>query len=195
MTLNSQENTMPLVSTFQFDVKILRSAEIESGKPGSGDHTLTINPQAGSLGEGSFQECSGLDIEMDVQEYLEGGRNDGVIKRVGRAKYTNLVFKRGMFYTTDGGVNNEMWSWIQKVLAGHRPVPRYDGLIELMIPRPDVVARWEFFRGLPAKIAGPQLNAKTGEIAIEELHIAHEGLRLKIDSPSGQPSSEQGAPT
>ena len=35
-----------------------------------------------------------------------------------------------------------------------------------------------FDRGLPAKISGPQLNAKSGEIAIEELHIAHEGLRL-----------------
>jgi hypothetical protein len=35
-----------------------------------------------------------------------------------------------------------------------------------------------FERGLPARIAGPQLNAKTGEVAIEELHIAHEGLRL-----------------
>jgi hypothetical protein len=28
------------------------------------------------------------------------------------------------------------------------------------------------------KIRGPELNAKTGEVAIEELHIAHEGLRL-----------------
>jgi len=28
------------------------------------------------------------------------------------------------------------------------------------------------------KVSGPQLNAKTGEVAIEELHIAHEGLRL-----------------
>ena len=42
----------------------------------------------------------------------------------------------------------------------------------------DIVASWTYERGLPAKISGPQLNAKTGEIAIEELHIAHEGLRL-----------------
>jgi phage tail-like protein len=41
-----------------------------------------------------------------------------------------------------------------------------------------VVARWAFVRGLPAKVTGPQLNARTGEIAIEELHILHEGLRL-----------------
>ena len=35
-----------------------------------------------------------------------------------------------------------------------------------------------FDRGLPSKVTGPALNAKTGEIAIEELHIVHEGLRL-----------------
>jgi hypothetical protein len=29
------------------------------------------------------------------------------------------------------------------------------------------------------KLTGPALNAKTGEIAIEELHIAHEGLKLE----------------
>ena len=41
-----------------------------------------------------------------------------------------------------------------------------------------VSATWVFDRGLPMKIRGPELNAKTGEVAIEELHIAHEGLRL-----------------
>ena len=35
------------------------------------------------LGDGGFQECSGLDIEMDVQELQEGGFNNGVVRRVG----------------------------------------------------------------------------------------------------------------
>jgi phage tail-like protein len=43
-----------------------------------------------------------------------------------------------------------------------------------------VAATWTFDRGLPAKIGGPQLNARTGEVAIEELTIVHEGLRLQI---------------
>ena len=42
------------------------------------------------------------------------------------------------------------------------------------------VAIWTFSRGLPAKIIGPQLNARTGEVAVEELQIAHEGLRLEV---------------
>ena len=38
---------------------------------------------------------------------------------------------------------------------------------------------WSFERGLPLKVVGPSLNARTGDIAVEELHIAHEGLRLR----------------
>jgi phage tail-like protein len=151
-----------LAGTFNFRVKLNRS--------GGG----------GSLGDGGFQECSGLEIEMDVQELVEGGRNDGVVRRVGRGKYTNIVLKRGMFYPAGGAVRSDIWGWLQNVLSGVRPVARYDGTIEVLDPGAnDVVATWVFERGLPAKIAGPQLNAKTGEIAIEELTIAHEGLRLR----------------
>jgi phage tail-like protein len=64
------------------------------------------------------------------------------------------------------------------VVAGRRPVPRYDGIIEVFSVGDTVVATWVFDRGVPAKVRGPELNARTGEIAIEELTIAHEGLRL-----------------
>jgi phage tail-like protein len=113
-----------------------------------------------------------------VQEYQEGGRNDGIIRRVGRARYQNIVLKRGMFRNSSGVLNRALWSWIQGVVKGERPVKRYDGLIQVMDVGDEVVATWSFDRGLPARIRGPELNAKTGEIAIEELHIAHEGLRL-----------------
>jgi phage tail-like protein len=131
-----------------------------------------------SLGDGGFAECSGLDVEMDVQELQEGGRNDGVIRRVGRARQQSIVLKRGMFHPRDGAVNEDLWRWLQDIVAGVRPVRRYDGIVEVMSVADAVAARWAFVRGLPAKVAGPQLNARTGEVAIEELHIAHEGLRL-----------------
>ena len=74
--------------------------------------------------------------------------------------------------------NGDLWRWLQSMVAGERPIRRYDGVIEVMSVADEVVATWTFDRGLPAKIRGPELNAKTGEIAIEELTIAHEGLRL-----------------
>jgi phage tail-like protein len=161
-----------LLRAFRFRVALLRSPEAvaggEAGPVGVGSR----------LTDGGFAECSGLDLEMDVQELQEGGRNDGVIRRVGRARYQNLVLKRGMLHPRGGPVDRELWQWLQDVLAGVRPVRRYDGLVEVMSVGAEIAARWSFVRGLPAKVTGPQLNARTGEVAIEELHIAHEGLRL-----------------
>jgi phage tail-like protein len=196
-----------LLRAFRFRVALLRSPESAGGPVATAAGGFSASASAGvsaaagasvgatagaaagfsagislggglGFGDGGFAECSGLDLEMDVQELQEGGRNDGVIRRVGRARYQTLVLKRGMLHPRGGTVNRELWQWLQDVLAGVRPVRRYDGIVEVMSVGDVVAARWSFVRGLPAKVTGPQLNARTGEVAIEELHIAHEGLRL-----------------
>lgn len=151
---------------------------------GSFNFRISLNRADGktpALGNGGFQECTGLDIEMDVQELIEGGRNDGLLRLVGRGKYSPIVLKRGLLFPDGGRAYSELWGWLQSILAGVRPVARYNGVIDVLsADRQQTVATWTFDRGLPSKIAGPQLNAKTGEVAIEELTIVHEGLRLKI---------------
>jgi phage tail-like protein len=152
-----------IAPTFNFRVSLTRS--------GGGSEAR--------LGDGGFQECGGLQIEMDVVELQEGGRNDGVVRLVGRGKYQPIVLKRGMLFPTGGTARDDLWRWLQGILGGERPVRRYDGVIEVLDASASrVVATWAFDRGLPTRIAGPQLDAKTGDIAIEELTIAHEGLRL-----------------
>jgi phage tail-like protein len=152
-----------LATTFRFRVSLL-------GSPGSG--------ASGALCSGGFQECTGLEVEMDASEYPEGGSNNAVVQRAGRAKYTKLVLKRGMFAPSGGQVDARLWQWLEDVVSGKRPIRRYDGTVQVLGAAEAVVATWTFSRGLPAKLVGPQLNAKTGDVAIEELHIAHEGLRL-----------------
>lgn len=168
-----------LANTFNFVVSLRKSAAAASGASGTADAPA---PDPGTaLCDGGFQECQGLEVEMDVQELVEGGRNDGVIRRVGRGKYGNITLKRGMFYGDDDQVNTALWAWLQGILAGERPVPRYDGTVQAMgADGVTVLATWTFDRGLPVKVSGPQLNAKSGEIAMEELQIAHEGLRLAL---------------
>jgi phage tail-like protein len=132
------------------------------------------------IGDGGFQECQGLQLEADIHEYLEGGRNDQVVRRVGRAKLQPVILKRGML-VGGGYADTTLWDWIRAVVVGQQEVLRYDGAIEALDPAnaERVTAHWSFVRGLPVKVVGPQLNAKTGEIVVEELHIAHEGLRLE----------------
>lgn len=152
-----------LLTTFRFEVTFRRTT-------GTGPDTI---------GDGGFQEVSGLDVEMDVKDYDEGGRNDGVVRRVGRAKYSPLVLKRGMVGPAGGSAVPDLWQWFQDVVAGVRPVRRYDGTVKVQDQQRRTMAVWEFDRALPVRLVGPQLNAKTGEVAIEELHLAHEGLRLQ----------------
>ena len=126
---------------------------------------------------GGFAECSGLELEADVKELLEGGNNDRVIRRVGRVKLAPIVLKRGMFVAGGGAADPAFWRWITRMIRGQLPTPRYDGVIEVRDRAGSAtVATWRFARGLPSKVVGPQLNARTGEVAIEELHIVHESL-------------------
>lgn len=157
--------TAHLLQTFKFVVTLSRST------PGGAEP---------ALGDGAFAECSGLQLEADVRELLEGGRNDGVTRRVGRVKLVPLVLKRGMFSPGPRDpVNTAIWDWLTSMVSGYG-VRRYNGQVTLFDPTLSVAhATWSFDRGLPLKVVGPTLNAKTGEVAIEELHIAHEGLRLK----------------
>jgi phage tail-like protein len=141
--------------------------------------------QTDQLGNGAFQECNGLELEAEPRDYTEGARNDGVIRRVGRAKLQPVVLRRGMFLASVGGyVNTTLWAWLQGMIEGSLPLLRYDGHIEVYNPAGTrIVAHWSFDRGLPSKVTGAALNARTGEIAIEELHIVHEGLRLEEKVP------------
>lgn len=169
-----------LIQTFRFTVTLTAAG-------------VTADPAGAQLGTGAFAECSGLELSADVLDHLEGGRNDGVVRRVGRVKLVPLVLKRGMFIpasapgaaTPSGSTaDTALWDWLTGMVSGILPVPRYNGLIQVWSPdgRREV-ATWTFWQGLPSKVSGPTLNARTGEVAVEEVHIVHEGLRF------GRPAS------
>ncbi|MFH8251261.1 phage tail protein [Microbacterium sp. B2969] len=165
-----------LLPAFTFRVSLTR-APGRAQPPGEGVWDPAV---LGTVG--GFAECSGLELEADIKEYLEGGRNDGVVRRVGRVKLSPIVLKRGMFSAGAGSpANTDLWMWLTRMVSGVLPVTRYNGRIQILAPKARTpLATWTFERGLPQKVSGPSLNAKTGEIAIEELHIVHEGLRMEL---------------
>ena len=83
---------------------------------------------------GGFAECSGLELEADVKEYLEGGRNDGVVRRVGRVKLSPIVLKRGHVRRRRArpSANTDLWMWLTRMVSGELPVTRYDGRIQIL---------------------------------------------------------------
>jgi len=115
-----------------------------------------------------FSECSGLSSETDPIEYREGKEDITVRKLPGLVKYSNITLKRGF---TQG---KELWQWRKQVLDGK--TQRRSGTVTLLDEARKPALRWNFREGWPRKLDGPTLNAKTNEVAIETLEIAHEGL-------------------
>ncbi len=121
--------------------------------------------------QAGFSEVSGLSNETEVIEYREGGDKVNTARKLpGLTKYGNLVLKRGV--TAD----NSLWNWRKTVIEG--AVERRSGSIILLDESRTEILRWNFFNGWPCKWEGPALKAKSNEVAIETLEIAHEGLEL-----------------
>jgi phage tail-like protein len=121
---------------------------------------------------GGFSEASGLTTDTNIIEYREGNEQQGTTRKLpGLIKYNNITLKRGW---TD---NRALWEWRKKVIDG--TTQRTTGTITLMNEARQPALRWTFREGWPSKWEGPALNAKTSEVAIETLEIAHEGLALE----------------
>jgi phage tail-like protein len=118
-----------------------------------------------------FSECSGLTAETDAIEYRTGKEDITVRKLPGLAKYSNITLKRG--FTKD----KALWNWRKTVLDGK--TQRQSGTVVLLDEARSPALRFNFREGWPRKWDGPTFNAKTNEVAIETLEIAHEGLKLE----------------
>jgi phage tail-like protein len=121
--------------------------------------------------KGGFSEASGLTTDTNIIEYREGAEQHGTTRKLpGLMKYNNIVLKRG--WTKD----KSLWAWRKKVIDGK--TQRNSGSIVLLDEARNEALRWNFREGWPSKWEGPALNAKTSEVAVETLEIAHEGLEL-----------------
>jgi phage tail-like protein len=117
---------------------------------------------------GGFSECTGLDMNMAVEDYKEGGNNGANLKFPTRVTWQNITLKKGV------GLTSALWDWHYGFVEGKGK--RRDGLIvllnELRVPN----NIWYFRRGLPLKYTGPSMNATQNNVAIEAIEIAHEGI-------------------
>jgi phage tail-like protein len=120
----------------------------------------------------AFSEVSGLESETAVIEYRAG--SEGFTHKVpGLTRYANIVLRHGI--TQD----RELWDWRKNIVEG--TPDRRNGTIKLLDDQRNEVLRWNFHNGWISKWQGPTLNAKSNEVAIETIEIAHEGLELELD--------------
>ena len=124
-----------------------------------------------------FSEVSGLEINLTPKTIREGGNNRMPIHRVGPLSYGQLTLKRGM--TSDFG----LWEWFETVQRHDGHGVRASGEIA-MLAADGVTDQMRFVLSgcLPVKLKVPNLAAKDGQIAIEEMQVAYECLSRHRES-------------
>ncbi len=120
---------------------------------------------------GAFQEVSGMGSSNDVVEYQASGpKGQYIIKKIpGHLTWNNITLKRGITDSVD------LWKWRKTVEEGKIDDARKNGSVVMYDQNGHEVARWNFVNAWPSKLTGPTADAKSKEVAIEELEIVVEG--------------------
>jgi len=139
-----------------------------SGRPKDPVLAFNFRLEIKGVFEAGFSEVSGLQAEIEVQEFREGGVNDSMLKFAGPVKFPSLVLKNGITDSTT------LWAWYQDVMRGKFERKQLD--VVLLDEAGEEKRRWKFKRAYPVKWNGPGLKATSSEVALESLELAHEGF-------------------
>jgi len=122
---------------------------------------------------GGFSDVSGLGMEVSYSEYREGNEKFNTVRKVPNThKLDDVTLKRGLIGSDD------LFVWLKGVRDGVAD-PRQI-TITLLDEARQPVATWALRNAQPKKWSGPALAAKGGgEVAMEELHLVHEGIEYK----------------
>lgn len=125
---------------------------------------------------GRFQEVTGLEVDIDVEEVQEGGENSYSHKLPGRMSWPNMVLRRGVTQS------DALLDWLskssgEKFAGSGNKLQRSTAAIVLLSAEGKRLRSWNFDGAFPVKWRGPSFASGSNDSAVEELEIAHHGFR------------------
>jgi phage tail-like protein len=135
-----------------------------------------------STNDSSFAEASGLDAERGIVEIAEGGENRFSHRVPDRAKYGNLVLKRGLMASS-----SDLFNWCKEALEsdlGQLLKPKEID-VSLLDPEGDPLLTWNFTRAWPVKWTVAGFDAKENAVALETLELAYACFTRKQNEDMG----------
>lgn len=118
-----------------------------------------------------FTEVSGLSVEMGTEEVAEGGENRFLQKYPTRAKYPELVLKRGLL------LNSEVVNWVRQCIEDFDIQPKNVD-IKLLNEEHQPLMTWHVVNAYPTKWAVSDFNASSNAVVIESLQLFYQYFKV-----------------
>lgn len=131
----------------------------------------------------SFTECSGLGVTVDKETYFEGGVNEQQRIFLKQAKFSDVTLKRGI---TD---DLTFWQWIEQILEPGKKERRNVNIL-VFNQAGETMQCWTLIGAVPVGWKAPSLQANANSVAIEELTLAYEGLKVLAKQGGGGASTD-----
>jgi len=118
-----------------------------------------------------FQSVGGLSVDIETEEFAEGGENRFKHKFPVRTKFPNLVLTRGLV------TNSELIDWCRDAIEGFIFDP-IDLTVKLLNEEHEPLVTWNVVHAYPVKWKVSDLNAEENKIAIETIELAYNYFTL-----------------
>ncbi len=119
------------------------------------------------LGSMSFQEVSGLSLNVETEAFPEGGNTDFTHALPTSVKYSNLVLKRGL------NVSSGIISWLYTSVVTFE-FELKNAQIYLLNQDHAPIAFWSITGAYPVKWTVSPFNAMKSELAIETIELKYQ---------------------
>lgn len=130
-----------------------------------------------SADDAAFMEASGMDAEFSTTEIKEGGENRFSYRVPERAKYGNLVLKRGMVLAT-----SQLAVWCRRILESDlsgQITPR-SVVLSLLDDEANPLMTWNFVNAWPVKWSVASFSAQENKLAMETLEFSYNYFTRKV---------------
>ena len=114
-----------------------------------------------------FSEVGGLGFEVATEEVPEGGENRFIQRYPLRAKYPDLVLKRGLLKSS------AIWDWTRDCIENLDIKPKNVD-VKLLNENHEPLITWHLVGAYPVKWAVTDLNAANNAIVVESLQLAYQ---------------------
>jgi len=114
-----------------------------------------------------FQDVSGLSAELSIEEVKSGGENRFSHRLPARAKYNNLVLRRGML------VDSGLIKWFTDAVENFSFSPATI-IVKLLGNDHEPLQSWSFIKAWPVKWSISDFRATENAVVIESIELAYQ---------------------